>query len=78
MSGGGFQDNQNGNGVNKPDGSMNGSLPDVSKIPLEDLDRMRMEEIQDKAASGILILLLKWFKLSRKLLSPFDERGAKT
>ncbi|EKG19624.1 N1221-like protein [Macrophomina phaseolina MS6] len=67
MSGGGFQDNQNGNGVNKPDGSMNGSLPDVSKIPLEDLDRMRMEEIQDKAASGILILLLKWFKLSHVL-----------
>ncbi|KAF4313635.1 N1221-like protein [Botryosphaeria dothidea] len=67
MSGGGFQDNQNGNAANKSDGSMNGSLPDISKIPLEDLDRMRMEEIQDKAASGILILLLKWFKLSHVL-----------
>ncbi|GME27068.1 N1221-like protein [Neofusicoccum parvum] len=66
MSGGGFQENQNGNAA-KSDGSMNGSLPDISKIPLEDLDRMRMEEIQDKAASGILILLLKWFKLSHVL-----------
>lgn len=73
MSGGGFQDNQNGNAANKSDGSMNGSLPDISKIPLEDLDRMRMEEIQDKAASGILILLLKWFKLSREFLHPFSK-----
>lgn len=38
----------------------------MTRIPLEDLDRMRTEEIQDKAASGILILLLKWFKLSRE------------
>lgn len=69
MSGGGFQENQNGNTGNKSEGSLNGSSPDVSKIPLDDLDRMRMEEIQDKAASGILILFLKWFRFSRKLIS---------
>ncbi|OJD29089.1 protein required for hyphal anastomosis (ham-2) [Diplodia corticola] len=67
MSGGGFQDNQGSNPANKSDGGLNGTLPDISNIPLEDLDRMRMEEIQDKAASGILILLLKWFKLSHVL-----------
>ncbi|KKY25423.1 putative required for hyphal anastomosis [Diplodia seriata] len=67
MSGGGFQDNSNSNPGNKSDGGLNGTLPDISNIPLEDLDRMRMEEIQDKAASGILILLLKWFKLSHVL-----------
>ncbi|KAB2579805.1 Factor arrest protein 11 [Lasiodiplodia theobromae] len=67
MSAGGFQENQSSNPMNKPDSGLNGTLPDISKIPLEDLDRMRMEEIQDKAASGILILLLKWFKLSHVL-----------
>ncbi|KAK7608678.1 hypothetical protein BKA81DRAFT_297942 [Phyllosticta paracitricarpa] len=49
------------------DGSPGIMIPDMSRIPLEDLDRMRTEEIQDKAASGILILLLKWFKVSHIL-----------
>ncbi|KAK8199988.1 uncharacterized protein BKA78DRAFT_243642 [Phyllosticta capitalensis] len=49
------------------DGSPGILYPDMTRIPLEDLDRMRTEEIQDKAASGILILLLKWFKLSHIL-----------
>lgn len=32
---------------------------------LDELDSMRTQEILDKAVSGILILLLKWFKVSR-------------
>jgi hypothetical protein len=35
---------------------------------MEDIDELRGREIQAKGVSGILVLLLKWFKLSRKLL----------
>ncbi len=31
----------------------------------EELDAMRSQEVMDKAVTGILILLLKWFKVSR-------------
>ncbi|KAF2085716.1 N1221-domain-containing protein, partial [Saccharata proteae CBS 121410] len=63
---GSFQDNQNGN-KSDGNGSASGSQPDVSKISLEELDRIRTEEIQNKAATGLLLLLLKWFKVSHVL-----------
>jgi hypothetical protein len=32
----------------------------------EELDTMRTQEVLDKAVTGALILILKWFKVSRK------------
>jgi hypothetical protein len=32
----------------------------------EELDAMRTQEVLDKAVTGSLVLILKWFKLSRK------------
>lgn len=37
---------------------------------IEGLNDARSREISAKAVSGILLLLLKWFKLSRKSPSP--------
>ena len=43
-------------------------------VPTEELDAIRGQEIMAKAVSGILILLLKWFKLSRKsILQVFNR-----
>lgn len=36
----------------------------------EEIDGMRMREITAKAVSGILLLLLKWFKISRESSTP--------
>ncbi len=62
------QDLAAGNNANKPEHS----APEIAN-PLivmnlsdEELDNIRMQEILAKSVSGILILLLKWFKLSRK------------
>ncbi|KAF2016560.1 N1221-domain-containing protein [Aaosphaeria arxii CBS 175.79] len=56
-----FQDHQNGpshmNGINGHD----------NVTTNEELDAMRTQEILDKAVSGILILMLKWFKVSHIL-----------
>lgn len=35
----------------------------------EELDAMRTQEVLDKAVTGSLILILKWFKVSRKLVA---------
>ncbi|PVH98741.1 N1221-domain-containing protein [Periconia macrospinosa] len=57
-----FQD-QNGNG-----GHTNGvNGHNLTVATNEELDTMRMQEILDKAVSGILILMLKWFKVSHIL-----------
>ncbi|KAF1961172.1 N1221-domain-containing protein [Byssothecium circinans] len=56
-----FQD-QNGNS-----GQTNGVNDHNVKATNEELDTMRMQEILDKAVSGILILILKWFKVSHIL-----------
>lgn len=32
----------------------------------EELDAMRTQEVLDKAVTGSLILILKWFKVSRE------------
>ena len=65
------QDPQSGVSANKADG--NGG-PDSSQLyrsnlSNEELDAVRTQEIIAKGVSGILILLLKWFKVSRKLFS---------
>lgn len=61
-----FQDNQNGNGSAKPDSNgINGRNGNVSTN--EQIDSIRTQEVLDKAVSGTLILLLKWFKVSHVL-----------
>ena len=39
--------------------------PDVTAESLNDI---RTKEISSKAVSGLLLILLKWFKISRKLM----------
>ncbi|KAH8652386.1 hypothetical protein BX600DRAFT_441263 [Xylariales sp. PMI_506] len=47
---------------------LNGSgSQDTSEMSLEDLDHVRAREIEGKALSGIILLLLKWFKISHVL-----------
>lgn len=38
---------------------------DVSELPLDEIEALRSREITAKAVSGILLMLLKWFKVSR-------------
>lgn len=40
---------------------------DVADLSIEDLESLRLREITAKAVSGILLLLLKWFKISHVL-----------
>ncbi|KAI4615305.1 uncharacterized protein J4E87_009198 [Alternaria ethzedia] len=61
-----FQDNQNGTTAGRPDMSgMNGHGSTVATN--EELDAMRTQEVLDKAVTGTLILILKWFKVSHIL-----------
>jgi Domain of unknown function (DUF3402) len=53
----------NGNGM--PQSDIIGDDADP-KMTLEELNALRTREITGKAVSGILLLILKWFKLSRK------------
>ena len=39
---------------------------DASDLPIDELEALRSREITAKAVSGILLILLKWFKVSRK------------
>jgi hypothetical protein len=56
---------QNGNTANGIDSS--NPLLEQSNLSLDDLDAIRTQEITAKAASGLLLLMLKWFKVSRML-----------
>jgi hypothetical protein len=56
--------NQNGTTTNGIDPSS--LLLEMLNLPLEELDGIRTQEITAKAASGLIILMLKWFKVSRK------------
>ena len=58
-----FQDNGNGTAEHRPNGD---PQLDIAKLGQDELDRMRSEEIAAKAVTGILLLLLKWFKVSRE------------
>lgn len=62
-----YQDNMNGSTSALPDQSngVSNTQGDGSTF-VEDIEVVRTQEIMDKALSGILILLLKWFKVSRK------------
>ena len=40
---------------------------DPADLPIDEIEAMRSREITAKAVSGILLILLKWFKVSRKL-----------
>jgi len=42
---------------------------DGSPMAIEELDAARSREIQSKAVSAIILLLLKWFKISREFFS---------
>ena len=64
-----FQDNQNGTTAGRPDiNGVNGHSNTVATN--EELDTMRTQEVLDKAVTGTLMLLLKWFKVSRKSPDP--------
>ena len=59
-----FQDNQNGTTAGRPDtNGVNGHSKTIATN--EELDAMRTQEVLDKAVTGTLILMLKWFKVSR-------------
>ena len=40
-----------------------------SDLPIAEIEAYRSREITSKAVSGILLILLKWFKVSRKSVS---------
>ncbi|KAI9822226.1 MAG: Factor arrest protein 11 [Thelocarpon impressellum] len=75
----GFQAHEQSNGVGPPrargnTGSMqdplnehNGGPADMAGLSIDELDAMRSREITSKAVSGLLLLLLKWFKVSHVL-----------
>ncbi|KAJ5033355.1 uncharacterized protein L3040_008473 [Drepanopeziza brunnea f. sp. 'multigermtubi'] len=64
---------QRGNGPQGPNRQQDpASIPlpntvDVSELPIEEVEAMRSGEITAKAVSGILLILLKWFKVSHIL-----------
>jgi hypothetical protein len=39
----------------------------------EEVDSMRTQEILDKAVLGLLLLMLKWFKVSRKFRIQYND-----
>lgn len=72
-----FQDNQNGSQQRGADtnGAPNGNgfHMDIASLAPDELDKMRGEETAGKAVTGILLLLLKWFKVSRKCRYPLID-----
>ena len=56
-----FRSQDSAGGIN---GSSSQNSPEMS---LEDLDQVRARELEGKALSGVILLLLKWFKISREL-----------
>ena len=64
-----YQDNQNG----RPE--INGSNGHNGTVATnEELDGIRTQEVLDKAISGTLMLILKWFKVSREYeITPFSS-----
>lgn len=68
---------QNGNmngqpGAHRQDGANGGAnSPPAPEPSIEDIDASRTREITAKAATGIILLMLKWFKVSRKSWFPY-------
>lgn len=75
LSGSGNNTRVNGGGpaLNRSHDSsagLNGTTgSDSHDLVLDDLDAARAREIEAKAATGIILLLLKWLKVSRKYLA---------
>ena len=70
--------NLRANGVqqNRQQDPANIPLPntlDPSEMPIDEIEAMRSREITAKAVSGILLILLKWFKVSRRFSNRFSE-----
>lgn len=49
---------------------------DPAELPIDEVEAMRSREITAKAVSGILLILLKWFKVSRRCTPPFSFKLA--
>lgn len=59
-------------GPTRPQDPASNPLPNTvepSEMPIEEIEALRSREITAKAVSGILLILLKWFKVSRMALS---------
>jgi hypothetical protein len=68
----GFQYQEpNGQPSSGPQTNGNNGPGDVSTN--EEVDSMRTQEILDKAVCGLLLLMLKWFKVSRKCPIRYNE-----
>lgn len=51
------------------DSSMGASgLANQDSLEIEEVDATRSREIESKAATGIILLLMKWLKISRRYL----------
>ncbi|KAK6189308.1 hypothetical protein LQW54_013397 [Pestalotiopsis sp. IQ-011] len=60
--------NQAGAPFSRSQEGINGAGPQESpEMSLEDLDQVRARELEGKALSGVILLLLKWFKISHVL-----------
>ena len=78
LPGGNHSQESQGSGLVGNYGEATYAIPgyhDSRSVPIEELDAIRAQEIMAKAVSGILILLLKWFKLSRELANMLLAQG---
>jgi hypothetical protein len=69
-----FQDNQNGTTSGRPDmNGINGTNGHSNPVATnEELEAMRTQEVLDKAVTGSLVLILKWFKVSREFVTYYQ------
>lgn len=56
----------------EPPNLTNNGPVEPSQLPVDDLEAMRSREITSKAVSGILLMLLKWFKVSRSYIHRYS------
>lgn len=63
-----FSAGSNGTGQRRPTEQNGSAHPtnDAANLSVEELEALRAREITSKAVSGILLMMLKWFKISRK------------
>lgn len=76
MGGRGMNSGPNGGpGAQRPqEGQGHNPQSEAQELSQEEIEAARTREITSKAMTGILLLLLKWLRVSRKL-SPSDERS---
>lgn len=56
------------------DGQGQYSQPSTPEMSLDEIEAARNREITSKAMTGILLLLLKWLRVSRKFSAPTRRR----